>query len=465
MSRPNILLIIADQLAWKALPAYGDTYVKTPNIDRIAGQAALLSRCYTPCPLCQPARAAFWTGRWPHQTGVLSNGKNDPVVPIAPEAPTLGSLASAAGYRAVHFGKTHDAGGLRGFEVAAGGVEEVEPAHAAWPINQDTTRDRYTARQAVEFLREPGVDPFLAVVDLNNPHNICGWVGDNQGPHSDVPTGRELPLLPDNFDDENFTDRPLPVQYICCTHNRLAQAEGWNEENYRYYLAAYYHYIERMDEEVGRVLDALDQSGRADDTLVVFMGDHGDGMAAHRMVTKQVCFFEEVTRVPFMVRGPGIAPGMRQTPLASLLDLLPTLCDYAEAEVPEGLWGCSLRPWLEGRQDGSPHAYVVSQWHTEWGFTVEPGRMLRTQRYKYTRYLEGDGEELYDLEADPGEHRTLVGDGAYAGVLADHRRLLEEYMATTADPFETLAWRTDPRWRQHTPGYQHHKGPSAPMVG
>ena len=131
--KPNILIVISDQLSASALPAYGDRYAYTPNIDRILQRGVRFDNCYTNCPLCQPARAAFWTGRFPHNTGVLSNGRNHPVPPVPESLPTLGELFSRAGYETVHLGKTHDAGSLRGFTVEPNGELPVD-AEPAWPI-------------------------------------------------------------------------------------------------------------------------------------------------------------------------------------------------------------------------------------------------------------------------------------------------------------------------------------------
>jgi choline-sulfatase len=170
--RPNILIVIADQLSAQALPAYGDAYAQTPNINRIVRHGVRFENCYTNCPLCQPARAAFWTGLYPHNTGVLSNGRKHPVPPVPDHVPTLGALFARAGYEAVHFGKTHDAGSLRGFHVEPVGTLPVE-AEPAWPLNNDTFRDRHTTTRVVAYLEQRGTDgPFLAVADLNNPHNI-----------------------------------------------------------------------------------------------------------------------------------------------------------------------------------------------------------------------------------------------------------------------------------------------------
>ncbi len=461
----NILIVIADQLSRQAIGAYGSSLGVTPNIDRLAARGVRFDACYTPSPLCQPARAAFWTGRFPHETGIRSNGWKDSVPTLAADVPALGEMFSAAGYEAVHFGKTHDAGALRGFRIEPMAEQSV-PAVEPWPVNADTFQDCDTTERVIEFLQTTRPAPFLAVADLNNPHNICQYVGEFAGPHADPPISTPLPDLPENFSVERFADLPLPVQFVCCSHNRQAQAAGWSEENFRHYLAAYAHYVSRVDAEIGRMLDALDASPAGRNTLVVLFSDHGDSMAGHGLVTKQVTLYDETTRVPLIFAGPGVGGtgGRSVEGLCSLLDLVPTLAGVGEVDAPAGLWGRSLLPWIRAERESSPHEYVVSEWFTEWGITVEPGRMLRSARWKYIRYIEADGEELYDLMADPGERSSLSKDPAFRDVIETHRRLLSEHLSATSDSFNALSLKADPRWRSHELGYHVHRGPAAPMV-
>ena len=308
--------------------------------------------------------------------------------------------------------------------------------------------------------------PFLAVADLCNPHDICNWVGVNAGPHEDVTPPGYLPPLPDNFRDLDPLNRPRSVQYICCAHNRQSQVAQWTEANFRHYLAAYYHYVARVDTEIGLILAALENSDEFDNTMIVFMADHGDSMTSHGLVTKHTSLYDETTRVPLMIAGPGVVGADRTIGgLASLLDVLPTLCHVAGIDAPPGLWGRSLMPWIQdAARNGSPHEVVMSQWHSEWGFTVEPGRMVRTERFKYTRYIEGGDEELFDMQADPGETRNRAAEESCKDALLLHRRLLEAFAAETADPFFSLSWQADARWRQHEPGWWNHRGPAAPMI-
>jgi choline-sulfatase len=463
MAKKNILIIVTDQLTWRALPVYGDKYANTPAIDSISGNAAVFERGYTPCPLCLPARASFWSGIYPHETGAISNGLMWPVTPVSKDLPTLGAVFREAGYDAVHFGKTHDAGTLRGFTCAEEDQLPVEQESDAFPLNFDTFRDRYTAKVAVEYLEKEKEQPFLMVADFVNPHNICGLVGAFAGPHENPPEDalKDMPELPENFDFGDIENRPKAVQYICCSHNRQAQTAGWTQDNYRHYLAAYYHYVNLVDREIGKVLDALRSRPDADDTLIVFFSDHGDSMAARGRVTKQVDLYEEVTRVPFFFSGPGIKPSRIDAPV-SLLDLFPTLCGWARLPAPDGLRGVDLSGALLGGAVPE-RPYVVSQWHTEWGYTVSPGRMITNGRYKYIAYAEENSEELYDLKQDPLEMTNRAGDPAFSRALSHMRRLFEDYLKETDDPFRELEWKADTRWRSHDLGYHRHEGNAAPQ--
>lgn len=468
VDKNNILLIITDQLSAQALPAWGNTFAKTPNINSIIERGVRFQNAYTPCCLCQPARAAFWTGLYPHQTGILSNGRLHPVPQLSESVPTLGSVFSNAGYRTVHFGKDHSSGALRGFDVAPVKEEELDAVHPAFPVHYDSKRDRNTRKQVTRFLSEySDADPFLVVADLNNPHDICNWIGDFKGANPLVRVSDPLPPLPENLyhDPAEFAKLPKPVQYICCAHNRQAQIAEWDEEKIQYYLLAYHHYLSRVDTDIGEILAALNRRSDAERTLIVFMADHGDSMCGRWMATKHTSFYDETARVPLVFAGAGIEATNRSlNGIVSLLDLFPTLCEYSGIQAQTQQAGCSLMPWLAGDASGEPHPFVVSQWHTEWGFTIEPGRMIRTPRYKYTHYLEGDGEQLYDLQTDPAEMHNLVDEPLHQQALERHRALLREYVSATGDPYLSLEWKADSRWRKHPPGYKNHRGDAAPTA-
>lgn len=464
MKYNNILVFVCDQLSGKALPFNGNTYVKTPNMDRIRSGGINFESCYCSFPLCQPSRASFWTSLYPHETKVISNGRRWPIQAMPEDTPTVGKVFQEAGYQTVHFGKRHSAGGLRGFECVEQGSVEFPSDNPALPNGMAAFQDQDTALKAAEFIKNSDDRPFFLVASFHNPHDICGYIGKYRDKHTNPDLGMPLPELPENFEFDDIENRPKAVQYICCSHNRQAQTGEWEPEDFRYYLAAYYHDVQLVDRQIGMVLDALEASGKENDTLIVLMSDHGEGMAEKRLVTKQVAFYESVTRVPFAFRGPGVidkTDNICEYPV-STLDLFPTLCGYAGLEIPESVRGVDLSPILRGKRTTLDREYVASEWHTEWGFTVSPGRMIRTPEYKYTCYIEDNREELFDMLNDPLEKKNLVSDSKYTEVLDKMRSLFNKHLEETNDDFRSQEWIADIQWRSHRPGYQNHRGPGAP---
>lgn len=457
--KPNFLIIQCDHLTQRVVGAYGETQGCTPAIDQVAAQGVVFANAYVGCPLSQPSRAALWSGLMPHQSNVRSNSAAPLNPTLSENIPTLGSLFTEEGYEAVHFGKTHDMGALRGFKHKEPVAQPFKDPD--FPVNNDSFLDVGTCEDAVAFLSNPPQEPFICIADFQNPHNICGYVGDRQGEHIDAPLSTPLPELPANFEVTDWNNIPQPVQYICCSHRRMFQAAPWSEDNYRHYIAAFQHYTKRVSKQIESVLKALYTTPAGRNTIIVILADHGDGMASHRMVTKQISFYEEVTNVPFIIAGPGIQ--QRKKPIEHLLtqptiDLLPTLCDLAGIEVPANKPGISLTPTLKGKKQIHTHPYAVSEWHSEYEVIVSPGRMIRSPRYKYTHYLEGNGEELYDLRTDKGEQNNLANHPKYAKVLAQHRAMLDDYIVRTKDDYRTLKIKADKKWRNHTPGYPNHEG-------
>lgn len=462
----NILIIVSDHLTWRAITPYGNTFVKTPNMDRIAENSVIFENCYTPCPLCQPARTSLWTSKHCHETGALINDKYEVQPKIPDTMSTLGQTFKEAGYETVHFGKTHDTGALRGFDCAPVIAKETPDEHEAFPLRVDSYNDFNTVTQCVDYLENKSKDkPFLMIADMFNPHDICQYIGVNMFEHKKIPLpeGYELPPLPENFAFDDILNRAKPVQYICCSHSRQAQVSSWkDEDDFRHYLAAFYYYVSLVDRHIGEVLDALEKSGHKDDTLVVLTADHGDGMVARKKATKQVDMYEETTHIPFIFGGGGEKTPTRLNDYVSSLDLFPTLCGYAGIEVPENLSGIDLSNALQGK--ATPHReYVVSQWHSEWNVTISPGRMIAADGIKYIRYIEDDFEELYDLISDPYEKTNVAKDPRYAPALEKMRGYFKHYLETSNDPFLSLEVVVPEESRHHAVGYENHVGYAEPM--
>lgn len=499
----NILILICDQLSAKALKAYGNTDSETPAIDALSGSGIVFERAYTPCPLCQPARASFWSSSYPHQNGVTSNLPKQKQADFPDSITTLGEVFQKGGYECIHFGKEHDYGALRGFTKVVNEQKKTEPENPALPYDYETYFDIDTTEKAVRYLQEsvPGIDkPLLMAVDLQNPHNICAYIGAHAESGANHVPPEELPPLPDNFRDSDTHSRASFLQYLCCGHRRQSQTADWSERDFQHYLHAYYYYLQKVDRQIGEVLSALKQSGKAEDTLIVFMADHGEGMAAHQIVTKSGTFYEETVRVPFILQVPGQQP-QRYDRLFSLIDLLPTLADYAGLPVPASAAGVSHWPALlaelklgqtgkkaEGLVNGkSPEKqdqpvsicdrkpegavdrrsacpmedYVVSQWHDEFEGYFVPARMYLTESYKYIAYQDKNGleEELYDMSTDRLEQKNLAALPEYFALLERYRQDLQSYCAAAGDPFFQLKADYSDRYRQHPVG--RHSGPNA----
>ncbi len=451
--KPNILIVISDHLSPKMI---NNDYVNAPNINNLAESGISFSNAYCNYPLCVPSRSSFWTGRYPHEIGVEWNSGT---LEIDQGITTLGEVFKKAGYQTEHIGKRHDAHALRDFNCRnSNKTRIVTPGEEApWNDYYGTFMDRRTAELCAGFLKEEHEKPFLCVADFFNPHDVLPWMDDNIGPHDNLPLNKDLPSLPGNFEIEDFDNRADSIQRLCCRNRRLAQAAKWSRENYQHYLAAYCHYVEVVDRHIGMVIDALKSSPENDNTIIVLMADHGNGMCSHRLVSTHGNFYEEAAKVPMVFAGAlpaGFAGGKRKQ-LVSLLDLFPTLCDFAGISAPDGLSGKSLAGICQNKDSGQIHEYLLTEWRqgSEFG-PVAPGRMIRTNKFKYTRFLENDGEELYDIENDPGETKNLAENPEYLEVLKQHRTLLSEHVEKTSDHFYEL--KVDAKQPEHDPGYQNH---------
>ena len=276
------------------------------------------------------------------------------------------------------------------------------------------------------------------VASFLQPHDICEWLRLNTRNHEQLPyqeLARELPPLPDNF--EFGAHEPELLKDL---RERGESAVGtWNERQWRYYLWSYYRHVEMVDGEIGRVLQALDDAGYEQNTLIVFTSDHGEGLAHHQMVRKSSPY-DEASRVPLVVSLPGHIPTNRTdtTHLVTGMDITPTLCDYAGINPPNNMRGRSLKPLFEGKSV-MWRDYLVTE------IPGNIGRLIRTQRYKYIAYKGDPVEQLFDMQNDPGETKNLAPSSQYASTLSEHRKLLGDWEAqldVAPNVPNPHAWRT-----------------------
>jgi arylsulfatase A-like enzyme len=478
-SRPNVLLFITDQQRWDTLGYTGRTPCRTPNLDRLARDGAAFDRCLTPDPICCPARAALFTGRYPHATGVGNNRE----LPL--ERPALPEALRDAGYHVAYSGKWHlgrgraFAGidrfaGERGREykawLAAHGYEDTYPygtdpfsyhfdgapgerSHISNPQTApqagttETIFDTWVANRALEQLEtRPKDRPFFQVCSFHGPHPIFVIPEPYHSLYDPA-----LAAEPANFADP-MEGKPA-FQRRSIWHG-AAHEHGTDWEPWRRSQAVYWGYVTLLDELIGRVLGRLDSLGLAEDTIVLMTADHGEMMGSHGLFQKS-SMYEEALRVPLLVRAPGrVRAGRRIAAPVSLADVAPTILGLLGLGGPSGdatrllePQGRDLSAWLSGDDrvpsdavgaSNDPAAGAVfCEYKPYAGEGMTDTRCIAGPRYKYA-WNRDDLEELYDTWADPSELHNRASDPRLAGVRGRLRERLLNWMRETEDPLADL---------------------------
>jgi len=416
--RPNVLLVVSDQHEASALGVEDPSY-DTPSLDALADAGTRFTRCHTTQPQCSPSRSTLVAGLYPHQTGVqtLPNWTDDARYALDPDSHSVGRVFREAGYDTAWFGRW-DLG-----EGNAGplGWETTGLDVTGSPGRDGMARDEGTLADSLEFLRADRDAPFFLTASFNLPHRPYfedEAFADRYDP-ADV-------TVPESFHDD-LADKPalqrewapgdVPEEYR--GRDRLSEAQ-FREVGYRYRTM-----VSRVDHFLGRLRETLDEDGLADDTVVVFVADHGDMMGGHGMVGKHTVAYEEELRVPLIVDRPGDGdqPAVIED-LVSTASLPGTLLELAGLDVPHAFEGGSLADLLGGTGGGpQEREQRVFFEHKMATGELHPYRGVRTDRYKYVDYFEDGEAELYDLDRDPQEVENLAGDPAHADV--------EERLATT----------------------------------
>ena len=419
--RPNLLLILTDQQSHSALSCTGNPWLKTPAMDSLAASGVRFAETICPYPVCSPSRSSVFTGRMPHETGVRGNQQA-----IVAGMPTMGEIFRGAGYQTVYGGKWHlpkSFDGMTAFDKLIGGS------------SQGGDMDGPLASTCAQWLRGKPRDPFLMVASFMNPHDICEWIRQHPGTR-DYPEIDRYPPAPGNMAVD--PNEPEFIQYHRNSgHDRMSEGVGiaalWRRDDVRRYLHDYYRLVEDVDRQIGVLLAALRETKLDRKTIILLTADHGEGMGGHRWVQK-ASFYEESVRVPLIISGPGIPrrAAVDRHSLASLIDVLPTFCDYAGIAAPKDVRGTSLRPALEG----SPLSRKFAVSELRYGDAKREGRMLRTAHTKYVVFNGGARpEQLFDLTVDPGETQSLAHSAAAGPVLREHRDLLRGWITETHDDF------------------------------
>lgn len=424
---PNILFVMTDQHFADAMSCrMGDQYIYTPAMDSLAKRGTVFAKAYVSNPLCMPARNSIFTGKYPHQTGVTKNsrGSMDPT-----KFTCMGTHFRNAGYETAYFGKWH-------LVFDASKVEQH-----GFDIMRDVKRmkvwDRQIRISATEFLSGAHDKPFLAVVSFHNPHDACELARGQTlpgGPIGEAPPPEKCPPAPANLAPPSGETDSMARLREGYHASRMFPVGEFSVDQWRQQRWGYYRLIEKVDLELGLVLDALRKGGHDDNTLIVFTSDHGECAGAHRFNQKTV-FYDESSRVPLIVTFKGKTKARTSEALVNTgVDLIPTLCDFAGIDVPGTLTGRSLRKIATGGQPAEWRDHVVIQNHMAQSGAVRKlrpetqGRMVRTERYKYCVYDYGNQREsLVDMHEDPLESRNLAGQSEYRDVLMQHRNILRNF--------------------------------------
>ena len=417
--RPHVLLLMCDQMQSHRM-GFVDGIAQTPYLDSLAREGTHFPNAYTSHGQCTPSRAAMLTGRYPHECGVMViKGFHGHQNRLRPEYRTTGHALSDAGYRTAHFGKLHVYAELDELGFEDGIVTDHMQVSEQWAADRNLThvhpqlRNNYYAMEAArDYLRnwEDDGRPLFFTFSTNLPHPPFFHERDFA---YGLPAASELPL-PRSFYEETFETKPA-FQYDHA-HDGGHGMHPEQEPDLRKELHEYYTMIGATDNHVGQIMDEFKRLGLWDNTMVIFVSDHGDMMGAHKMRLKGTLPYEELYRVPLIVKPPqGKGPaGHTAHELVSTVSLPATIARAAGLDEPAlSRYGDFWDLATAGREEAPPERQRVYFEHYAAYWGLHPFYGIRTHRYKYVKYYgEDDTEELYDLLADPHELTNVADDPA-----------------------------------------------------
>ncbi|MHB1357159.1 MAG: sulfatase-like hydrolase/transferase [Anaerolineae bacterium] len=446
--RPNILLIHSDQHRYDCLGSNGHPLLKTPNIDSLAAEGIRFTHAFSPSPICVPERNCLLHGQWATEHQCITNYDSESPRPPRESLPTFSHALREGGYYLGYVGKWHvrqDRGPLDSQFGFTEFIADGNP-YTAWRESQGLapvphsngwlgeldphilprqSQLAWGSDHAIEIIQrgaESGM-PFFVRWDPTEPHlpNVVPEPYYSMYPPCDIPPW------------PGFADTLIGKPYIQAQQRRTWRVDHWTWENWSRIVSRYLAVISLLDTQVGRLLDALKRLQVADNTLVIYTTDHGDLCGSHGMIDKMNIMYDDVVRVPLVMRWPDhIAPGSTCDAFVShSIDLASTFCDIADVAIPDTFRGKSLIPLMLGNQDNNRQD-IFSTFHGN-QFGLYSQRMVRDRQMKYIWNLTAE-DELYDLVQDPGELRNLATDPNYLGELQRLRRRMIAWLEDTTDP-------------------------------
>jgi arylsulfatase len=481
---PNVMVIMADQMKATASHLYGNRFCRTEALERLAGSGVLFRNAFTPHPLCMPARASLWTGRYPHSHGARRNE-----TPLPAGSSNAFRSWRQAGDHTGLIGKNHcfaaedcglSAGGNQLFdtwcEIGHEGLpvgrparglkwcrplEAIEAAHRVrremprqtaaisyattdYPLEDYSTG--LVAAQTVRFLEQRRKEPFALWVSFPDPHTPY------EAPRTYFEelarAGIEVPPV----EDYSMPGAPERNRVL----RRILDVSGASNEHLEGLIATYHAMVRFVDDGVGKILDALERLGLREQTIVVFCSDHGDFAGEHGMTRKGGVFYDCLSRIPLLLSWPGSVPeGCVDESMVSLVDVVPTLLELQGLPIPEQVQGDPLPTVTPAAPRdavfaeygaGGPaftlrdlealpvqHGLEASKASLRWREAEGRRKMVRTRRWKYVTDPMGDVDELYDLAGDAGELVNLAAANAHAEIRAELRSRLLDWSILTED--------------------------------
>ncbi|WP_446743107.1 sulfatase family protein [Silvibacterium acidisoli] len=465
---PNILWICTDQQRFDTIQGLSNSLIHTPNLKRLTDESVTFTNTFCQTPICSPSRGSFLSGRYPHVTGLRANGQR-----IRESERLVTRILADNGYTCGLSGKLHLSpcyGGRvedridDGYQVFewSHDIGDSWPLHNQWyvwldrqgvkipkapagpvwgmPIDPKYTQTAWCADVACNFMRQQReFNPWLMSVNIFQPH------------HPFYPTEQYLEHYdPSKMPDPAYREGELDHKNVFQQEDHQSAYGGHDlsftktsAEQHRQITAAYYAMIEQVDAEVGRMLQVLEESGQADNTIVIFMSDHGEMLGDHGIYLKGPYFYDCLTRVPLIIRWPGrFKAGIKVDALVELVDLAPTLLEAAGIPPEAGMQGRSLIPLLNGSTKEHRDSVYMEFLDANSTYPIPPMLTgIRTDRWKLSLVDKPRSGELYDLQNDPGEFTNLWDDPHHRDT---QQMLLQQLVARMIET-------TDPLPVRHTP--------------
>jgi arylsulfatase len=478
--KPNLLFLYTDEQAIETLAAYGNYQIEMPNLNELSDECTVFEQAYVTQPVCTPSRSTLLTGLYPHSNGCVENN-----IPLNADTPCFPELLDDKEYKTGHLGKWHlgdEVFKQHGFDEWIS-IEDAyfpyyseghdvneysnyhhflvengfNPAHgdrfgrgetAEFP--EEYSKPAFLAAESIRFIENNRSSPFALFVNFLEPH--MPYTGPRNGQYNP----EEMPL-PENFNHQLDSNNPTKTNYFAHKYNKfgfggfdLSIPEGWQELK-----SNYWGLCSLVDTYVGKIIDHLKELSLYDDTIIVFTSDHGDMMGSHRLLAKCV-MFEEAVRVPFFVKYNGQKTGRKVKGPVSQIDIIPSLLDCMNKNIPDTLQGKSLKPLIENGGEVLDNNDVFIEWIGKAG-TIRNydipdslsekitsseeldsflGAAVRTiitpAGWKYNWSSIGE-DELYNLNEDKNELYNLAFEDSYQSIVIELQKKISLWQAKNND--------------------------------